>query len=399
MRSPCSSIPRLMELPQEIIEAIIDVFAGGIDQDPWIIDKSPDILATLRACALVARSFVCRCQTHIFFAITLCGGDRYIPPYRLSTLLAKSPHLVSYIRAIEFGHNILVDESVATSVAHILSSVTNLERLVLFPVSDELRSGPVRDAFLCAFTLPRLRHLSLWNFYFADLYELEECLCGCPSLKSLMMYNLVFDEGMDLVQRAKERAARGPPRIVLDTLQLWQFKKELTQALLDAFTVIDITHLRWLSLYGTEINALLQANAATVQRLEILAVTDGEDGAVPANALANMHTLQTLELLVMSLPELNVLLRKLGRLRQLNTLRTVSVNISQETEPAGWQELDTLLNDAPALAEVNVYSGSEGHPYEPPLELMPALAARGVLRIRGIADLMGARHMTDLPPR
>ncbi|KAJ7666100.1 hypothetical protein DFH06DRAFT_1323245 [Mycena polygramma] len=386
-----------MELPLEIIESIIDVFSGGIDQDPWIIDRSPDILATLRACALVARAFVCRCQTHIFFAITLCGGDRCIPPYRLSTLLMESPHLASYIRAIEFGLTIVADEPVAASIAHILSSVTNLERLVLLPVSDQLRPGPVRDAFMCAFTLPRLRHLSLWYFYFADLYELQECLGGCTSLKSLMMYNLSFDEGVDLVQRAKERAALGPPRVVLDTLQLWQFKKELIQALLDTFTVVDITHLRWLSLYGTENDTLLRANAATIQRLEILGLSGEENEAVPANA--NMHNLQTLELLALSLPEVNVLLRKLGYLRQLNKLRMVSVKISQETQPSEWQELDTILDDAPALAEVKIYSGSEGHPDEPPLEFMPGLAARGVLRIRGIAPLTGARYMTDLPPR
>ncbi|KAJ6470642.1 hypothetical protein C8R47DRAFT_1148807 [Mycena vitilis] len=249
------------------------------------------------------------------------------------------------------------------------------------------------------FCAPSLHYLSLWHFYFADLFELEECLGGCPSLKSLTMYNLFLKEGMDLAQRAKERQALGPPRILLDTLQLVHFKEELMQALLDAFTVIAIAHLRWLSLRCTKIDPLLQANAATIQRLEIISIFD--EAQLEPYLRAHLRICTPCRLLSFGycggLPELNVLHRKLGHLRQVNNLRTVSVEASQPISPAGWQELDTLLDDAPALAEVNVYSGSEGHPDEPRPEFMPALAARGVLRIRGFST--GPSYITDLPPR
>ncbi|KAJ7666133.1 hypothetical protein DFH06DRAFT_1186002, partial [Mycena polygramma] len=121
-----------MKLPLELIESIIDALASGIDQDPWILDRSPDTLATLKSCALVARGLVCRSQLHIFSGITLCGQE-CIPPSRLSTLLTESPHLASYVRALHFGSSIYIEDPMAATIAHILSSVTNLERLAIFP--------------------------------------------------------------------------------------------------------------------------------------------------------------------------------------------------------------------------------------------------------------------------
>ncbi|KAJ7666082.1 hypothetical protein DFH06DRAFT_1185879 [Mycena polygramma] len=112
-------------LPPELIESIIDTLVDGIDQDAWICDRSPAIPVALRALALVARGFARRCQTRIFFGITV-GGYACIPPPRLSALLTESPHLASYIRALYFGSVVQINESMAASVAHILSSVTNL---------------------------------------------------------------------------------------------------------------------------------------------------------------------------------------------------------------------------------------------------------------------------------
>ncbi|KAJ6511912.1 hypothetical protein C8R47DRAFT_1092705 [Mycena vitilis] len=404
-----------MELPLELIESIIDALASGIAQDPWILDKSPDILTTLRACALAARGLVCRSQLHIFSGITLCGDDQ-IPPPRLSTVLTDSPHLASYVRALYFGSITLLKESMAASIAHILSSVTNLERLSIFPPTRQLIPGPVRDAFLPAFTLPHLRHLSLMDFYFEDVFELQDRLGGCPSLKSLMMHSINFVRDVDSTQHVKLSAY--PPRIVLETLHLWYLDERLLQLILDTFTVVDIAHTRWLQLRAISIGSVLAVNAATVQCLEIdieggsvvlslvcpsvLLISRGtDDNIVPANALANTHALQTLKLAIFSLPELNVLVRKLGHLGHLYNLRTVSVLVSlYPTEPAEWQELDALLDTAPALAEVNVYSGWQDIPDEPEPEFMPALAARGVLRIKGIRPALTSRigDMEGLPP-
>ncbi|KAJ6470660.1 hypothetical protein C8R47DRAFT_1325244 [Mycena vitilis] len=327
-----------MELPLEIIESIIDALTSGIDQEPWFLDRSPDILATLRACALVARGLVCRSQLHIFSGTTLCGED-CIPPSRLSTLLTESPHLASYIRALHFGSNIYIEDPMAASVAHILSSVTNLERLAIFSPSWGLDFGPVRDAFLLGFALPRLRHLSFMDFLFEDPFSLQECLARVPSLKSLMMLSGTFIN-TEVTPRAK---APSPQRVVLDTLHLWYIEEEMIQLMLDTFTVVDITHLRWLQLRTASAQSLLSANAATLQHLEII-VEDDDTSAVPASALAHTHALQTLKLAIHSLPALNVLVGNLGPLAHLKNLHTVSVNVNQwTTTPTEWLELDGLL--------------------------------------------------------
>ncbi|KAJ7625280.1 hypothetical protein DFH06DRAFT_1229035 [Mycena polygramma] len=377
-----------MELPLEIIESIIDAVASGIDEDPWMLDRSPDTLATLRSCALVARSLLCRSQIHIFFGIALCGQER-IPPSRLSTVLTESPHLASYVRALHFGSSFYIEDPMAASVAHILSSVTNLERLAIFPGPNWMLES-VRDAFLLGFALPHLRHLSFMGFYFADLFALQERLAACPSLKSFMMHTITFTSDTDLTQRTK-----ASPRLVLDTLHLWYFDQETIQLMLDTFTAVDITHLRWLLLRTGPVESLLSANAATVQRLDLI-IEDDDITGVPAHALAHTHALQTLKLAIHSLSALNVLVRQLGPLTHLKDLHTISVNVTQwNTTPAEWRELDGLLDTAPALVEVNVYSGFHVFSDEPDPKFMPGLAARGIRR----TSTSQIGYMADLPPQ
>ncbi|KAJ6470627.1 hypothetical protein C8R47DRAFT_756537 [Mycena vitilis] len=210
-------------LPPELIESIIDALVGGIDQDPWIADRYPAILVSspqsIRSCRPRLCASMPDLQTCIFFAITV-GGYACIPPPRISVLLTVSPHLASYIRALYFGSVAEINESMAASVAHILSSVTNLERLVLNPsVYGHLPPGPIREAFRPAFTLSNMRQLSLVAFQCEDLHELQECLGGCKSLESLMMYDVRFDKtGVDVAERTKNLAVSGRPCVVLDTV-------------------------------------------------------------------------------------------------------------------------------------------------------------------------------------
>ncbi|KAJ6449083.1 hypothetical protein C8R47DRAFT_1230786 [Mycena vitilis] len=384
----------LTGLPTEIVDSIIDILANGIDENPWMLDSSPDTLETLRNCALVSRVLVRRCQTHIFCGITLRGGRSPISPARFSTLLTESPHLSSHVRGLELWYNTLTDESMAASLAHIFSSVIKVVCLVLRPLYGHPRFGPLRDALRRAFALPRLRHLSLFAFELRDALEIQEFLGECTSLKSMtmkMMSNRDLDDSIDLVQPAKERLPFGSPHVVLETLQLFFFKKEQVQMLLDAFTVIDITQLHWLCLYCTPLDPLVPRNVATIRRLGMAPCFDE---TLPSAPLTTIHTLQTLDLRALSLPDLNMRLRDLGDPRHLNHLRTVSIQfIWDGKRPAGqWQKLDTFLNDAPALEEVEIYVKSKDYPVFPRLEFMPALARRGVLCIR---DMPPAGYSLD----
>ncbi|KAJ6558090.1 hypothetical protein B0H19DRAFT_1261644 [Mycena capillaripes] len=386
-----------MELPQELIEVIIDAVVSDLDltEEPWIIHKTPDVLETLRACALAAQAFLRPCQMYIFHGIAICDEAR-IPPPLFSTLLLQSPHLASYVRALYFEFSsepraLVVDEHLE-AISHILTSATNLERL---DVSSKetgyyvFFEEPPGDAFLAAFSLPYLRHLTLWNLYFTDASALQAHLEVCTSLKTLVLRSLDFDgsDNAEPVERPTEPSdSVSPPRVVLDALHLYFLAPTQVQDLVDSFnTVVDITHLRSLYLHNTPMNTLLRVNAATIQRLTIRAYFTDEllDEAIDPDALADAHDLQALDLQLPFLPSLNRLLRRLGSLGHLMCLRTVSVTVSQKTQPAEWQALDELLDAAPALAEVNIYSGSRWgwDPDEPQPEWMPALAGRDVLRI------------------
>jgi hypothetical protein len=83
-------------------------------------------------------------------------------------------------------------------------------------------------------------------------------------------------------------------------------------------------------------------------------------------------------------------LRIFGSLGHLTRLQTISVTVSQKTDQDDWQELDRLLGvlgDLPALAEVNIFSGSEWdkpHPESLLRAWMPTLAGQDVLRIHDV---------------
>ncbi|KAF7351450.1 hypothetical protein MSAN_01577100 [Mycena sanguinolenta] len=370
-----------MSLPQELINAIIDAVVSDLDlaQDPWIVDNTPEVLDTLKSCALVARAFVCPCQIYIFHGITI-SDDAHLPPLVFSTLLMESPHLASHIRAIYFEYSVGAEPENVEPMKHILASATNLERLDIYPEAPSQSvvwsqyPEPVRTAFASAFALPYLRHITLWYSHFNDASELQLLLRESFSLKTLVLRSLTFGS----TEEAEiPEAPSPPPRCEL----------------LHSFTAIDITRLRTLYLHNSPMNTLLRVNAPTIQELRIRAYYPEAllDASVDADALSAAHNLQTLDLKVPFLSTLNKMLRMLGTLSQLTRLRSISVMVSQRTLQADWEELDGLLGvvgDLPALEEVNVFSGSqfeEPHPEALLRTWMPALTGRNVLRIHGKA--------------
>ncbi|KAF8169856.1 hypothetical protein K438DRAFT_1982984 [Mycena galopus ATCC 62051] len=386
-----------MDLPQELIDAIIDAVVGdlGLFQDPWLVDNTPQVLDTLKSCALVARAFVRPCQSYIFHGITI-SDDARLPPLIFSTLLMESPHLALYIRAIYFEYSIAEDAENIESMQYILASAKNLERLDIYPdppsqmVSWQAYPKPVRTSFESAFALPHLRHITLWYSHFSDASELQTLLKESTSLKTLVLRSITF--GASSSEATPELPpTESSPRVVLDSLQLYFLDAVQVQDLLDSFVAIDITHLRFLYLHNTPMNALFRVNAATIQHLRIRAYQPDAfiNATVDAGALTGAHNLQTLDLKVPFLPTLNRMLRILGSFSQLMCLHTILVRVSQNSRQADWEQLDELLGvagDLPALGEVHVFSGSQfddPHPEDILRAWMPMLAGRDVLRIHG----------------
>ncbi|KAJ7359673.1 hypothetical protein DFH08DRAFT_414789 [Mycena albidolilacea] len=132
-------------LPQELFEAIID----------QVCDKE-----TLKACALVATSFLPASQRNLFRKVELGGHS---PGRGTSATLAEFPHLVSYIRDLTIYLWGTASEYLAVAV--ILRSVQSIESLTVFGrfrnwkrLGDEASS-----ALLDCLSRPSLRRLALSN--------------------------------------------------------------------------------------------------------------------------------------------------------------------------------------------------------------------------------------------
>ncbi|KAJ7083241.1 hypothetical protein C8R44DRAFT_862485 [Mycena epipterygia] len=383
-----------MDLPQELIDSIIGAIVDGVDlaQDPWVIDNTPDVLETLRSCALVARAFVHPCQTYIFHGITI-SEDAHIPPYIFSALLAVRPHLACHVRAIYFEYSLTAVAEHLEPIAQILASVVNLARIDIYP--DPTSQGvlwqtypeALSASFLQAFALPYLRHITLWYFHFEDALELQALLAESTGLKTLVLRSITFGDTSVLDERPEPHPTTAP-QVVLDSLQLYFLDAAQVQAMLDSFTVIDITRLRSLYLHNTPMNSLVRVNASSIERIRIRAYYPDVflDETVDPDTLAGADHLQSLDLSMPFLTSLCKMVRIFGSLAHLTRLETISVAVSQKTGPVEWKELDELLGvpgDLPALAKVNVFSHSQWNLEEPHSEAllkawMPALAGRNL---------------------
>ncbi|KAJ7430514.1 hypothetical protein B0H11DRAFT_2135309 [Mycena galericulata] len=366
-----------MELPQELIDSIVDAIVADMDlvQDPWMIDNTADVLETLRACALVAHTFLLPCQMYIFHGISF-SDEVQVSPNRFSALVGVRPHLASYVRAIYFEYTGAAEEPI-DSITHILASVHSLARL------DIARTHDGAASFLSTFSLPNLRHLTLWYFQCEDASELQNLLSTLTGLKTLTLRSITFE-----ATGPAKLASPTPtsPQIVLDSLNLYFLDATQVQAILNAFTAIDITKLRSLYLHNTPMNSLLRANAASIQHVKILTYSYYPDAfrdeTIEQGMLAGAHRLRSLDLRVPYLSSLNKMVQLFG-VSDLTSLQTISVKVSQRTNSGEWQSLDGLLGllgDLPALRLMHVYSAVP-HPEDFLRNWMPALSERDVLRI------------------
>ncbi|KAJ7099914.1 hypothetical protein B0H15DRAFT_818045 [Mycena belliarum] len=374
-----------MDLPQELIDAIVDaiVAEGDLAQDPWIIDNSVAVLETLRSCALVAHAFVRPCQTYLFHALTLTD-DEGASPEALSALFAARPHLASYARALYFEYR-AVDAHLA-SILHILASLTGLARIDIYPPTDDVSPWatypePLRASFSAIFARPCIHHITLWYLWFEDASELQRLLSESTGLKTLVLRSVAFG-ALERGEGPKMPPAASSPRVVLHSLQVYFLLAEHIEDIVRTFTTVDITRLRSLYLHNTPMTSLLRVTAPTIRDLKIRAYYS--DSSLPetvdATALARAHLLRSLDLQLPFLHALTTLLRLLGSLAHLARLRTVTVTVSQKTCAAEWRELDRLVGALPALRDVRVWPGAP-HGEAVLRAWMPGLAGRGVLRI------------------
>ncbi|KAJ7083257.1 hypothetical protein C8R44DRAFT_822618 [Mycena epipterygia] len=378
-------------LPQELIDAIIDEFDISLTA-PNNSRAFPDRDA-LRACALAARAFVRPSQMKLFSTVNLFAAsyDQH-PDERsglFSELLSPRSYIGLYVRQLVLSYR----NARSDSVVHILSCLSKLQALCLHPWADHLHyeNPPVpihlKDAFLAAFSLPSLRRLELRDHGFKNPQELESMLSSSVGLKELTLRSIQFT---DLSLPAPNDWLQAP-RVVLDSLTVFAMPIGYIDAVLNTFTIVDITHLRSVSC-DRHPKSLLQANSHSIReftltlrsRLDIL-YPDALDQILPADS-----SLYSLSLRVYTHATL-IIKQQLRNLANFKILKRVTLTVPNDRNTAElWLTLDSVLEMVnPQLDAIEIHLGRSE---------FPKPDAAGVRRLLPALDSKGSLHISSIPP-
>ncbi|KAJ7029373.1 hypothetical protein C8F04DRAFT_1398455 [Mycena alexandri] len=380
-----SLIPKdSVQLPQELIDGIIDEFDVSLTdvKDTGIF---PD-RNTLRSCALVCRAFARPSQKKLFSIVsTQSAGWNQPPDERLrlfSKFLASNPHIGQYVRTLNLGYRCARSKS----LDYILVSLPNLRTLSLYPWkdlygrnSDAFEELPIhhRDAFLAAFSLSSLRSLSLRNHLFSNALELQSMLINSVGLEELVLQSIKW---ADLSVVGSPKGRPHSPRLVLKSLKLVGMSISDIDALLNAFTAVDIRHLQSLCCDRYH-HSLFQA-ASTIRDLSLIADTPNFTIFYPEQRdLISPSSLQSLSLNVDNLAIVLSLINRLGTLKAAPILKRISVSVSYWIVAGFWPLIEPMLLEASSVEDIclklNPSAGTEAMVRAS----LPTINAKGILKI------------------
>ncbi|KAJ7449032.1 hypothetical protein B0H11DRAFT_2079264 [Mycena galericulata] len=385
-----------VQLPQELIDAIIDEFDISL-QDKDNPTLYPD-RNTLRACALVSRAFVGPSQRQLFSTVTLGANGYYgAPPDErsrsFSKILSSKPHIGSYVKNLILSYRSARSKSVET----ILSSLPKLKTLSLDPRHDRKYHQTIpfpvhlRDSFIAAFSLVSLRRLEIRRHDFTDARDLDSILSNSLGLEELCLINVRFTDNSSQALRIGSDS----PRVSLRSLGLFAMQTADMKAVMNTFTAVDVTHLRSISSDGF-FEPLLHLNAPSLRELICIRstwfhATDPLGPVLPANKV------DTLTIRIPSATEVTRTIRQLGNLQ---ALKRVSIMAKHVVGDSGeWLKIDSLLADAgAALEDVHVcldlptYIRQTVFVEAAVRSDLPALNAKGILRITSTPETSEPRY-------
>ncbi|KAJ7671427.1 hypothetical protein DFH06DRAFT_1467803 [Mycena polygramma] len=400
-----------LRLPQELIDAIIDEFDASI-ADARDSSVFSDRMA-LKACSLVSRAFVPASQMKLFSEIDLYGEGRCSGPpdtriRAFSKLLSSKPHIRPYIKTLYLTYPC----ARSNSVDHILTSLPQLKTLSLFPwpqssVEDHwdyldygnppLPSFPIhhRDSLLAAFSLSSLRRLEFRNHRFEDIFELETILGNSTGLKELTLRSFQFIRVPPQPQPQPQPIHPAAPRVVLVALEILGVEIKDVDAMVDSFTIVDITHLRSLCSDRYHVS-LLKANSHSLHELTLvvngthLVVNSGNVLLSPARLddIISGHNLHILNLRMLNqLAFPRIFFNTLGYFANLRSLERVSITARGTMDPGAlgyWARVDSMLGDTGLQLKsvnVNLDYGDPGILMRAVEEKLPILKASGILTV------------------
>ncbi|KAJ6554411.1 hypothetical protein B0H19DRAFT_1235742 [Mycena capillaripes] len=273
-----------MAVPQELINAVIEEIPLSTSQYPFLLyrDRSGEsslLVETLRACTLVSRAFARPAQIRLFSAV---GLDQTRPKARAACtrfieLLRHRPHLCAYVRHLHLIYSpVNCNAELIFEILLLLSNLDAIKLQVRGSGSDWSAQPPrLRAALLVPLSRPSLRRVDLVQFTFANASELHALLKNAVGLKELELLGIQFhsnDSGMKLSPIAAQCTC--PPTIFLGSLVLLGLGPADVESIMQAFTTVDITHLRSLKLIYTAPGNILRANALTIRKVEMLGGLD-----------------------------------------------------------------------------------------------------------------------------
>jgi hypothetical protein len=363
-----------MRVPQEIVDTIIDHLLPIDSED----DGRETRVGALRACALTCRSFLPRSQTHLFATIRcLRSGDVLL----FDRPLAGSPYIGSlYVRYFslvgvpgDFSFDVVPD---SIMVSRILSLLPNLARLDVVSVSDPQIGFPT--AVEGAFSLLSLRTLQLSRLSFTNAAALDSLLRHARALQDLSLEDICF--GHHPVDHTGP-ASRGVA-VALASLRLHLVRKREVDAMLAAFSAVDIRHLLSLEIQTmSSPGSLLAANAHTIQRvgyhyihgaysaviprsMDIADTTNPDSDVEDPEILIGNRSMQFIEVIEPN-ADMTDSLMAFGNLRHLTALRTISLHFDEGLDDfplhtLEWGQLDAILAQAGSSLEgVRLYAFAE----------------------------------------
>ncbi|KAJ7251906.1 hypothetical protein C8J57DRAFT_668142 [Mycena rebaudengoi] len=296
-----------MHVPQELVNAIIDSAAQDLQPgESWLhcTRSEPPAAITLRACALVSRSFTGPSRMHLFAFINCWNEDRV---RKFARLLLESPHIGPlYVR-----HSCL--RVSATVIEGLPNALLCLSKLTHFELIAGMRS-PHRSNLVVVKVTPRdilstssLRSLVLTGVTLGDVDTFTALLNQSPALEELCLDRVKFSSLM------RRPAA---PTIVIPHLRLTTLTPIVIEIVL---SVLDATHLRLVDLDNASIYYILNAHPKNLRTLRAM---DFRQKAVDHDT----QSLQSIDI-VDELQSIVVAFEDFGNLQNLKALKMISLFI------------------------------------------------------------------------
>ncbi|KAJ7112768.1 hypothetical protein C8R43DRAFT_1138831 [Mycena crocata] len=194
------------------------------------------------------------------------------------------------------------------------------QEIDFYPLADAhqwaAHPAPLKTAVTDVLSRSTVRQVSMVHYHFANAMELHSLFRSAHGLRDLA-----------LRRRALHSAdVDSMPR---------------------AFTTADLTHLRSLDLTDSALTDFLRANAATLQKIEIMTESSERHDSEDADNLLGVHRLTTLRIRAQNTSTMHATLRLFGNLGHLTALRDVKheifQNIHASDEPT-WRTLDAAFS-------------------------------------------------------